>query len=384
MRFFRICLVGAIFCLAGIGRAAETDARLPPDPTDRGVGQWLKRLGRVRLPGEHEKGNAAVTDAFRDVASVSSHSTVRVLSDKLQCSLGVVVREDGLILTKASELYGKLECILSDGTRLPAVKVAQHNDCDLALLRIAKTKLPAVRWSASSDLPVGSWLVTSNIESAPVAIGVVSAPTQESPMPKAVLGVRMQRVDSGVRINLVMPGTGAARAGIKAGDIISTINGKTAETPETVTQVIGGLQPGDAISLAVYRENSPLTVKVTLGDLSRLGGIEQAELMDSLGGPLSKRRAGFPSVIQHDSVIRPRDCGGPVVDLDGNAVGINIARVSRVATYALPADVAKRAVQDMLRQSGPGTVSHETTVAAASATENVPASSTERSVSTGP
>lgn len=382
MRFFSICLVGSIFCLAGIGRAGETDSRLPERP-DPGVGQWLKRLGRVRMPGEHEKGNSAVTDAFRDVVTTSSHSTVRVLSDGLQCSLGVVVREDGFVLTKASELYGKLECILSDGTRLAAVKMAQSNECDLALLRIAMTKLPTIHWSESSELPVGSWLVTTNLDPAPVAIGVVSAPPQESPMPKAVLGVRMQRVDSGVRINLVMPGTGAARAGIKAGDVIASINGQTADTPETVTQVIGGLQPGDSISLAVYRENAPISMKVTLGDLSRLGGMEQAELMDSLGGPLSKRRAGFPSVIQHDSVIRPRDCGGPVVDLDGKAVGINIARVSRVATYALPADVARRAVQEMLRRTGPTTVSHETTVAAASATEHAPASATERSVSTG-
>jgi serine protease Do len=73
--------------------------------------------------------------------------------------------------------------------------------------------------------------------------------------------------------------------------------------------------------------------------------------MDSLGGPLSRRRAGFPSVLQHDSVLRPRDCGGPIVDLDGNVVGVNIARASRVASYALPVSVVRPVVAEMLQHA---------------------------------
>jgi serine protease Do len=363
MRCFTFWLVTCTLCLSAIGRAAESDAKVP-ERSEAGMGQWLKRLGRVRLPGEHERGHAAVTGAFRDAATTPSHSTVRVLSEGLQSALGVVVRSDGLILTKASELEGKLECVLPDGTRLGAVRVAQRDDYDLALLRVSKANLPEVSWGTSTALPVGSWLITTNLDPVPVAIGVVSAPLHESPTPRAVLGVRMYRVDKGVRINLVMPGTGAAKAGIRAGDVVTTINGRAADTPETITEIISGLHPGDAIKLSVLREESPLSLTATLGDMSRLGGLEQAELMDSLGGPLSKRRAGFPSVIQHDSVVRPRECGGPVVDLDGKAVGINIARVSRVATYALPAEIAKRAVQEMLRDlPATTTVAHQSEVA---------------------
>jgi serine protease Do len=42
--------------------------------------------------------------------------------------------------------------------------------------------------------------------------------------------------------------------------------------------------------------------------------------------------------LQHDTVIRPADCGGPLVDLDGKAVGINIARAGRTESYAIPAE----------------------------------------------
>jgi len=45
-----------------------------------------------------------------------------------------------------------------------------------------------------------------------------------------------------------------------------------------------------------------------------------------MGSELSKRRTGFPHILQHDSVVKPRECGGPVVDLDGKVIGINICR----------------------------------------------------------
>ena len=372
-RRFRVCcLVAGIMGVALGVHAAEGDARLAPQKGDNGISQWLKRVGKVRLPGEYERSHATVTGAFRDVTASSNQSTVRVLCDGLQTALGIVVRGDGYILTKASELSGKLECVLSDGTRLPAIKVAQRDQYDLALLRVAKGDLIEVRWSNSPAPPVGSWLVTTNLEPLPIAIGVVSAPPHVSPNPQAVLGVRMGSVERGVRVNHVMPGTGAARAGVREGDVISTINGRNADSPDAITQIIRGLQPGDRVTLAVLREQEPLTLVATLGDMTRLGGLDQAELMDSLGGPLSRRRAGFPSVIQHDSVVRPRECGGPLVDLDGNAVGVNIARASRVATLALPADLTKRVAGEMMREVPREQIGREqtTTVATKSTTSS--------------
>ena len=61
--------------------------------------------------------------------------------------------------------------------------------------------------------------------------------------------------------------------------------------------------------------------------------------MNRLGVGVSGRRDGFPVVLQHDTVLKPADCGGPLVDLDGRAVGVNIARGGRVETYAVPSDV---------------------------------------------
>jgi S1-C subfamily serine protease len=66
-----------------------------------------------------------------------------------------------------------------------------------------------------------------------------------------------------------------------------------------------------------------------------------------MGSTLSERRNGFPTILQHDQVIAPTDCGGPLVDLDGKAVGINIARAGRVESYAIPTEVVLSAINEL-------------------------------------
>jgi len=56
----------------------------------------------------------------------------------------------------------------------------------------------------------------------------------------------------------------------------------------------------------------------------------------------------FELALQHDTVLQNWQCGGPLVDLDGRAVGLNIARAGRVASYALPAELV-RSIYDNLR-----------------------------------
>ena len=63
----------------------------------------------------------------------------------------------------------------------------------------------------------------------------------------------------------------------------------------------------------------------------------------------------FPAVFQHDAILRAADCGGPVVDLDGRAIGLNISRPSRAATYAIPADVIVGLLDEMKAEKSPAT-----------------------------
>jgi serine protease Do len=51
--------------------------------------------------------------------------------------------------------------------------------------------------------------------------------------------------------------------------------------------------------------------------------------------------------LQHDAYIPLTSCGGPLVDLDGRVIGINIATFSSVESYAIPADVIRPLLFDL-------------------------------------
>ena len=45
--------------------------------------------------------------------------------------------------------------------------------------------------------------------------------------------------------------------------------------------------------------------------------------------------------LQHDSVLKPNECGGPLVNLEGQVLGINIARAGRTESYAIPSEAIR-------------------------------------------
>ena len=62
----------------------------------------------------------------------------------------------------------------------------------------------------------------------------------------------------------------------------------------------------------------------------------------------SSRRSGYPTILQHDSIVKPADCGGPIVDLDGKVIGINICRAGRTESWAVPAEVIQSVLFDLM------------------------------------
>ena len=69
---------------------------------------------------------------------------------------------------------------------------------------------------------------------------------------------------SGLYINDVMPGSGAALAGIQKGDIITKVEGKPAYESSDLQETVGRLQPGDKVNLTLLRDGSEKNVTVTL------------------------------------------------------------------------------------------------------------------------
>ena len=52
----------------------------------------------------------------------------------------------------------------------------------------------------------------------------------------------------------------------------------------------------------------------------------------------NSRSDDFPVVFEHDIPLTLDECGGPVIGLNGKAIGITIARVGQHGCMAIPAD----------------------------------------------
>jgi putative serine protease PepD len=82
----------------------------------------------------------------------------------------------------------------------------------------------------------------------------------------ALLGVSVETAASGgVTVGRVSAGSAADSAGLKAGDVITAVDGKTVATTEKLRAIIAGHQPGDSVSLSITRNGSSKTLEATLG-----------------------------------------------------------------------------------------------------------------------
>jgi putative serine protease PepD len=82
----------------------------------------------------------------------------------------------------------------------------------------------------------------------------------------AYLGVAVRAVSGGVQLAQVRSGTPAARAGLRAGDVVTAIDGKKVTTTAQLQAAIDAKQPGDTVRLTYRRNAKSKTVQVTLGN----------------------------------------------------------------------------------------------------------------------
>jgi serine protease Do len=213
------------------------------------------------------------------------------------------------------------------------------------------------------NLDIGSIVATPSLEEKPVAIGIVSSGPTEI-RSDAVLGIRMEDSSQGPLISDVLVGSAAEAVGIQPNDIIDSINDKPTKRMRDAVELISQHLPGQTVRFLVKRGSQLIEFSAKLGRFADLD-TENGDFQGYLGGKLSERRSGFPSVFQHDTFLLPTHCGSPVVDLQGRVVGINIARAERIASYALPASV----VVDLIKELQPKSIEFSTAVSKASSTK---------------
>jgi serine protease Do len=282
------------------------------------------------------------------VAAVSAKvlpATVALLSDRTGASgSGVIVSEDGLVLTAAHVIQGAetVLVVFPDGKQVQGQVLGANYSRDMAMVKIKdEGRWPFVTTGGSRTLGAGDWVValghSAGFDAArtpPVRFGRVISkgpgnflttdctliggdsggplfdldgnvvaihssigkslnnnnhtgidgfredwdrmlagetwgslslnPFANPEMPVLGIGMAMMRGVRGVVVESVVPGSPAAAAGLRTGDVIRVIDGSQVRDGGELLQILAKRQAGDEVKLGVRRDRGDIEVKVTL------------------------------------------------------------------------------------------------------------------------
>ena len=164
----------------------------------------------------------------------------------------------------------------------------------------------------------------------------------------------------GALIAKVLPDTAAAAAGLKPGDVITELNGEKVSHSGDLSSRIGLSAPGDVVRLSVWRDKSPLELKVKLGQAEE-GNAAPAKVPASaqpgqLGlrlRPLSgeeRNQAGVDGGLLVEGVSGPTERVG--VQPGDVLLAINGTRVSTVAQVRSLVEGQPRGVALLIDRGG--------------------------------
>jgi serine protease Do len=281
---------------------------------------------------------AKITAAFSRIAEDLPPIAVEVLADGQPLALGTIVRSDGRILTKASDLGEAVSCRLADGRVLPANVEKVSQEYDLAVLKIDAHGLGEARWSPDESIAPGT-LTAALVPGGPPRAGVVSLAARSTPRVTGDLGVRLRDGDRGMEVQIARSDTP-----FRKGDVVHSIEGRPTPDrdayyalmkPESGAAIA---YAGDPVRVGVRRGRDTLEFRFSLFPVEYYGRT-------------SRRWWGYPSVFVTDFRLTPKHCGGPVIDRNGQVAGIAIAckgirDPDKGECHVIPAHVARGVAAD--------------------------------------
>ncbi|MFM8697165.1 MAG: S1C family serine protease, partial [Phycisphaerales bacterium] len=303
--------------------------------------------------GGDRSGRMAVQRALPldEVVGRAEASMLRILDGTSTGCYATVVDADGHAVTKRSQLPkpdadGWLRAEDRTGASRRARIVGTDGPLDLALLEVEGSPLPAIPWDLGAKVVPGQVILTPRFGPTGPALGFAAIERRESERdwrsgpylgvrtePVARADAREAGVESAVRVLEVVPDAPASQSGIKVGDLLVSLDGQPLSGREGLRRRIFDRAVGDRVRIDVLRDGTRLEVEATLATRTSEGGasVQRGNTVT----PISAVSTGFGDVIAHDAIVWPEQCGGPIVDLDGRALGLNIARYDRTATHAL-------------------------------------------------
>jgi len=180
---------------------------------------------------------------------------------------------------------------------------------------------------------------------------------QIQPVSKDIADSLGLKTTDGALVAEPQPGSPADKAGIKAGDVITAVNGEKIQNARELARRISSMAPGNSVKLSVLQKGSEKTVTLTLGELPReaRAGAPERESPASDGARLGLQLAPASSVAggsKEGVVVTNVDPDGPAAER-GFKPGDVILEVGGKAV-STPADV-RNALNDA-RKDGKRTV----------------------------
>ena len=107
---------------------------------------------------------------------------------------------------------------------------------------------------------------------------------------RAQLGVLTQANEKGVEVVDVTEPSAAAKAGIKKGDLITSVDDKKIENPEVLVEYIRSKKPGDVVSIDLLRNGKKESLKAKLGEMRTVSSMRTITIPDGHDRPESIER----------------------------------------------------------------------------------------------
>ncbi|HSP43710.1 MAG TPA: PDZ domain-containing protein [Luteolibacter sp.] len=304
----------------------------------------------------HRTTGPAVTAAFEEQRAVIQTSSAVIYDGRREINYGVVVSPDGHILTKASEIEGIEDLSVTvDRTNYPDVKILATDPAwDVALLKVDAEGLVPVEVAETSAVPHGTWVVATGVTSRlrrRALAGVISANSRPIPAEGGVaLGVVIAAEKDAITVGEVVEDGAAEKAGIEAGDVILSIDGHAVKKVENIAEILAEREAGDLVEVFCRRGEEEMTFQVTLAAKNEMF-TDSMNRNDMMSGDFSRRRSGFARIIQHDILGASRVTGGPLLDLRGRCIGMNIARANRAESFAIPVEELREIAGRLMKPS---------------------------------
>ena len=246
---------------------------------------------------------------------------------------GVIIdSKKGYVVTNhhVIEDADEIRIALSDGREYDAKKIGSDPHTDLALLQLKKfDNLTAIKLADSDELEVGDFATINSGNSGGalvnlkgeligintailgpnggnIGIGfsipsnmvktVVDQIQKYGEVRRGQLGVTGTELTSelaknfgyehngGAFVNEVLKGGAADKAGVKSGDIITSVNGKRISSFGELRAKIATIGAGNKVKLGVFRDGKNLELTVTLADVQEMQSDEVSSLSESLNG----------------------------------------------------------------------------------------------------